>query len=337
MYGENKMPNELKIIESLELVPFFTESDGVDEVLAKIAEEARAHVPDASTKKGRDAIKANVTLVTKSKTYLENKGKELAAEYKEIPKRIDATRRKTKDFLTDLQAEVRLKLTEYEDEEKRIKAAADAKIAAEKLAAEIVSDHEIAILLNEKIDRDNAEAARILADRAKAERIEYEAKIKADAERKAREDAQNIQREADERRANEERARVAEQARKDAEAQAAIDAANKAAEDARNAKIEADRKAAQDKIDAENKAIQDKIDADNRVKAAAENERIRIQRENEQLEREAKARAADTENRRTKNNEILGAMVSAGISASAAKSIIFAIAKNQIPHIQINY
>ena len=320
------MSNELKIIEKIELVPFFTESEGVDDVLAKIAKEARAHVPDTSTAKGRAAIKANVTLVTKSKTYLEGKGKELAAEYKSIPQRIDATRRKTKEFLNDLQIEVRQKLTEYEAEEKRIEAEEAARVAAEELARQVDTDHEIGLLLNDKIDRDKAEAAKAEADRIEAERVAYEARIKAEAEQSAREDEQRKQKEAEDKRAAEERARIAEQARKDSEAEAEIERAKKAEADAKQAII-----------DAENAAIQAKIDADLREKQAAENERIRIKQEQDQIQREDEARAADVDHKRTINNEILGAMVSAGISATAANQVISAIAQNKIPHVKINY
>jgi len=73
-----EMSNELAVVENLDLVPFFTKGDKVDDVLAAIAEKARQHVPDVSTDKGRKAIKANVTFVTKSKTFLEKQRKTLA-------------------------------------------------------------------------------------------------------------------------------------------------------------------------------------------------------------------------------------------------------------------
>lgn len=116
------MSKELIVLEKLELIPFFTKGDNVDALLEQIKLEAEAHVPDASTKKGREEIKANVTKITKSKTYLEKHGKELAAEYKAIPKQIDANRKKVKDFLNEVQDNARLALTEYEDRKKEFEA-----------------------------------------------------------------------------------------------------------------------------------------------------------------------------------------------------------------------
>lgn len=132
------MSTQLQVLAKLELVPFFTKGDSVDETLAAIEKEALAFVPgDLSVKKNRDAIKAMVTKVTKSKTYLESNGKELASEYKAIPKAIDATRKKTKDFLTDLQTKVRLPLTEWEQEQERLEIEALAKAAADEILEQI--------------------------------------------------------------------------------------------------------------------------------------------------------------------------------------------------------
>ena len=147
------MSNELVVIENLDLVPFFTKGDSLDSTLERIEKEMLSFVPgDLSVKKNRDAVKAMVTKVTSSKTYLEKEGKALAAEYKEIPKRIDANRKKTKDFLTELGAKVRQPLTEWEVEDKRIKAEEAARIDDEKK----VEDDRKA-----KLAADKAHAARI--------------------------------------------------------------------------------------------------------------------------------------------------------------------------------
>lgn len=309
------MSNELKVIEKIELVPFFTESDGVDEVLAKIAEEARAHVPDVTTAKGRAAIKANVTLVTKSKTYLESRGKELAAEYKEIPKRIDATRRKTKTFLEGLQAEVRQKLTEWEAEEQRKKDDEEARIAAEKLAAQIESDHEIAILLNEKYDRELAEAE---AEKER-QRIAHEAEIAQKAKERALEEfrqrqiaEENARIAAEQEKARQaaeaERLRIEDQARKDAEHKAAI-------ERAEAEKAEAERKAAQ--------AIEDER---RRVALEAEQKRLEDEKRERNKKHIGEVRKAAKE-----------ALIAEGLSEDQAKKIVLAINAGKIPHIKINY
>jgi colicin import membrane protein len=176
---------ELLVIEKLELVPFFTKGDGIDNVLEQIAKEARSIVHDVSTAKGRDAVKAHVTKVTKSKTYLEAQGKALAAEYKEIPKKIDVNRKSVWDFLDNLQKEVRQPLTDWEDEQAKIKAEEEARLAAEENQRVIDSDYEIAFLLMERDFNLRQEAA----EEADRQRIAYEENLRLEGARKAQEAA----------------------------------------------------------------------------------------------------------------------------------------------------
>ena len=61
----------------------FSAAAGLDPYLAKIKEELDAFVPDVTTKKGRDAIASIAHKVARSKTALDNIGKELVAELKE--------------------------------------------------------------------------------------------------------------------------------------------------------------------------------------------------------------------------------------------------------------
>lgn len=171
------MSTELLVIEKLELVPFFTKGDLLDDTLEKIKAEAMAHVPDVSTLKGRNAIKANVTKVTKSKTFLEGHGKDLAAEYKLIPKAIDANRKKSRDFLTALVDEIREPLTAWEVIDKAEKAQV---IDTKAFLIEYELQHEDGLRDNELAD---LKAAQAEADRkAEIERAE----IKAAAEAKAK-------------------------------------------------------------------------------------------------------------------------------------------------------
>ena len=130
------MENKLVVLEELKPVSFFTKGDDVDDILDKIKADALLHVPDLSTGKGRAAIKANITRVIESKTYLEAKGKELAVEYKAIPAKIDQNRKKVKDFLAELQVELRKPLTDWEADQAEIKAKKIADDLAEKEAEE---------------------------------------------------------------------------------------------------------------------------------------------------------------------------------------------------------
>ena len=61
--------------------------NGLDPWIAKIRKEVESFVPDVTTKKGRDAIASIAYKVAKSKTALDNLGKELVSELKELPKK----------------------------------------------------------------------------------------------------------------------------------------------------------------------------------------------------------------------------------------------------------
>lgn len=78
---------------------------GLDPFLAKIREEIDGFIPDVTTRKGREAIASIAHKVARSKTALDNVGKELVAELKDIPKKIDAERRELELKLQAEQAE----------------------------------------------------------------------------------------------------------------------------------------------------------------------------------------------------------------------------------------
>lgn len=302
------MKNELIVLEKMELVPFFTKGEQVDDLLSQIEKEALAFVPDVTTAKGRDAIKAMVTKVTKSKTYLESKGKDLAAEYKAIPKVIDENRRIVKEKLTALAAQVREPLTAYEAESLRI---ATEKMNAEKaakLAAEVEEAHEFGLLMNEKFDAERleilkaereAEAAR--EAQAKADQEAREKQIAADAAAKAEADKLAAEQRAIE---AEQRAKIqaeqAELARIAAEEKAKEDA-EKAAEQARVAEI-----ARQASEKAEATAAQAKLEADKKHVGA--------------IRKAAKE-----------------SIMALGFDEETAKKVVLAIAKGEIANVTISY
>src|SRR5690606_31216135 len=95
----------------------FQAPNGLDPYLQQIRAEIDSFVPDVSTKKGRDAIASIAHKVARSKTALDNVGKELVAELKEIPKKIDAERKRMRDTLDAWRDEVRAPLNEWEQAE----------------------------------------------------------------------------------------------------------------------------------------------------------------------------------------------------------------------------
>ena len=68
---------ELEIADQNVVVAAFRKPGGTTELFERIAQEARSHVPDVTTKKGRDQIGSLAMKVSKSKTFIEKCGKEL--------------------------------------------------------------------------------------------------------------------------------------------------------------------------------------------------------------------------------------------------------------------
>ena len=114
--------NELAILENVNAVEVFS-GEGLDDLLNKIADEAKSIIPDLTTKKGRDEIASMAHKVAKSKTYLDGLRKDLVSEWKTKAKAVDVEGKKMRDTLDALKAEVRQPLTEWEtEEENRVKA-----------------------------------------------------------------------------------------------------------------------------------------------------------------------------------------------------------------------
>ena len=156
---------DLVFIDKQNAMAVFTTKEQLDPIIEAIEKEARSLVPDVSTRKGRDAIASMAHKVARSKTYIDNAGKDLVAELKALPKQIDESRRIVRERLDALKDEVRKPLTEWEAEQERIKAeeamnalhaeALEMNIKFDKeLAAKIEADHEMALLMNKDIDRD---------------------------------------------------------------------------------------------------------------------------------------------------------------------------------------
>lgn len=284
-------------------------------------------VPDVTSAKGRKEIASLAYRVSQTKSYLDGLGKDLVAELKEVPKLIDANRKTVRDRLDALRDKARQPYTDWEAEQERIKAEEEARIAAEKLAAQIESDHEIALLLNEKFDRDAAEAKA----EAERQRIAHEEEIKRRAVEQARIEAE-------------------QKAQQEREAAARREADLKAAKE----KAEADAKAAQERAEREAKEAQERtarlaqeareqaerekraaIAEEQRKAKAAEDARLA---EEKRIADEAAARATDVKHRKAINNQAKANLIAnAGLTEEQAIAVITAIAKGTISAITINY
>jgi hypothetical protein len=162
---------ELVIIQKAQAMELFTKRELITPILEKIEHFAFNETYDATTDKGRKAIASIAYRVAQSKTYIESHGKELAAELKELPKLVDSNRKYAKDFLDALRDRVRKPLDDWEAEQELIK-----------LKAKILEDHAEALLIN--IEWELARKAE--QERLDRERADYEAKVLADAQVKAK-------------------------------------------------------------------------------------------------------------------------------------------------------
>ncbi|HCL3896645.1 hypothetical protein ABZQ90_32405 [Pseudomonas aeruginosa] len=335
----------------------YSAANGLDPFLAKIREEIDGFVPDVTTRKGREAIASIAYKVARSKTALDNVGKELVAELKEVPKKVDAERKRMRDLLDSWQAEVRQPLTEWEQREEMRKAKHQVGIDQINLRLECrdLDSTELkaniewleGLLIGEDWEEFETEAART-KDKALAAlrealvaREKYEAE-QAELERLRAEAAAREQKEREERIAREaaeaERLAAERRAQEEREAAARRETEAKAAAERRELELRlAAEKAEREKLEAQQRAEQAERDAQRRAEEAAAAERQRQADEQARIEREAAAREADKAHKKAINNEALAALIAGGMPEECAKQAITLIAQRKVPHISINY
>ena len=318
---------DLVVIEKKNAMAVFTNNDQLDPLIEAIEKEARSLVPDVTTKKGRDAIASMAHKVARSKTYIDNAGKDLVAELKALPKQIDESRRVVRERLDALKDEVRRPLTEWESEQERIKAeeAMNALHAEalemnikfdQELAAKFEADHEMALLMNDAFDREQAEKKA----EAERQRIAREEEIKRQAESKA-------MREAEERH----RAELEAAARREAEERAAKERAERE-------RIEAQQRAEREKqaaVEAERRKAQEEAD---RIRREAEQrEQARLAEEKRKADEQAR-READVKHRKAVGTEIVKALLAnTSLTRDQAIEVLTAVKDGRIPHTGISY
>ncbi len=320
---------ELVVIPAKDALAVFTDKAKIEPYITKVRTAVAEFSGSVATPKGRKEIASMAHKVVKIKTYIEGVGKDLADAQKEIPKKIDATRKYARDTLDQIAGEVRKPLDEWEkNEEARVKRHTDTLTlldaftrgeypqTIEAIKANIATA--AAVIIGPACEefepeyakaKEAAEAALTAAlakaEKAEADRAELEQLRKEAAERAERDRIEALKREA---------------------AEAAIRDAEKAAQaerDAAQAREDELRKAAE-------KAEQDARDTEARLKREADAKAA-------QDERDRLAREANTKHRATVNRAALSAFVEGGIDEDIAKKVIALIAKKMIPAISIAY
>lgn len=338
----------------------FTAEAGLDPYLAKIKAELDAFTPDVATKKGRDAIASIAHKVARSKTALDNVGKELVAELKDVPKKIDAERKRMRDLMDQWKDDVRKPLTDWEEAQEARKrerevfietmgpnaslvASASSEelqkfigfVEARVLDPEWLGEYEheamrakantlnalrAALEKRQAYEAEQAELARLRAEAAVREQQDREAKIAREAEEKARRDAES-----------------AAQAERDAVAKREAEA--KASAERRELELKlAAEKAEREKLEAQQAADRAQQESEARAQAAAAAERQRIADEQAAEAAETKRREANRAHKASVNGAAKEALMQhASLTEAQAKAVIAAIYTGAIPAITISY
>lgn len=239
----------LIVADKLDVAVLFT-SSGMEETLNKIKEKAMAHVPDISTDQGRKDIASLAHKVARTKTLIDDFGKDRIAEAKKIIDAINPLRKQARDFLDALKSDVRKPLDDYEAEQARIKEEEDRKEKA-KIEARIVALQKVSCVLpffdvagmTDDEFEDRLRKATEAHEAEKKRLADEEAARKAEAERLEK---QRQEQAAEAARLAEVQRKIDEQGRK---ARAEMEEANRKEREA----IEAERR----KIEAEKKALDD--------------------------------------------------------------------------------
>lgn len=348
---------------------------GLNDLLARIEQEARAIVPEPTTSKGRKAIASAAANVARSKTYLDGIGKEFVATIKTQSATVDAERRAMRERLDALKDEIRQPLTTWERTEAERQTRLAARLAdlnrplegsadqSAALAARIAELRAVAIdetwgeciadaaqakdaalfRLTEQLAL--AEAREAAQAKDEAERQERDAQERrAHEERIAREAAEHATRAADARAAAERE--TAERAAKDAEIKAEAERqanerarleAIKAQQDAERRALDAEQRRQREASDAQAAAIRAAAEADARAAAAVQAERARLEAEQQRAQADADARAADKQHKARIHRDILAALVALELTEEQGKAVITAISRDRIPYLVITY
>nr|ELR5167115.1 cell envelope biogenesis protein TolA [Providencia rettgeri] len=303
------MANELVVIEQATALDLFKAPAKAQELVNYVAGEVAKELVeleglDLNVGVNRNKYISLAAKVTKTKTYVEGIGKEIAADLKKLPKLVDESRKLIKDQLDRLSEEVRKPATDWEiaDEERK---------AAEELARIMPYLHAEALEMN-------AEHDKLIAEK-EAQRIAHEEGLKKQAAEQARLAA--------EQKAQQEIEAAAQRERE----------AKEAAERAEREKQEAIQRAEQEAKEAQERAEREKQSAiEAERKKAREAEQARLAEEERKRQENAK-RQADKEHQKAINNKAMQDLIDAGIPEECAKNCIIAIAKSLVSNVKIHY
>ena len=331
------------------------EQEEIAKIVETVKTELSKEVFDVSEETGRKELQKRYKQIRKWSKLLDDVGKEHVAVLKNRPKIVDGNRKYMRDELEGFADVVRKPLTEWEQAEEKRKQDILARIndfdpflggivtiqPGERSTESLKSLAEKAALteIDESFAEFQGQAQKTKDDvilklsgliaiqmRQEAEAAALEQQRK---EQEAKEQAEREARIAQE---------AADKARKEAEEKAAAErqALELKAEKERQEAKEAQERAERGKIAAEERA---KLEQEQAVKAEQERHRkeLEAQKAKEEAERKVAEKKAENKRHRAKiNNAILDEFLDF-MSEPKAKELIAKIAKNEIPHVTINY
>lgn len=355
----------LAIPAGTDLVTILRNEDALEAMISRIEDEVMSHAPDLTTAKGRKEIASLAYKVARSKTAIDNAGKEANAGLREQINAVDAARRVVRERMDALQVKARAPLDKWEADEEARKAALtarlaeistadlDASSAPDDIAKHIAKIEAVEIGEDWREFREQADHARnaTLASLRQSHAIAVQraeeqaelARLRAEAEERARRDeAERLERERveQERREAEEAARRAaeakerEQAEREAQARREAEAADRARQEAEmQAKREAEERErqAQEALAAERRRTEE---AEKRAAEAAEAERRRIAEEQRRADEARAKREADAAHRAKIAGEIADALRTMAGRATP-EAIAEALISGKIPHTKV--
>lgn len=348
--GRIMTTTDIATLAPTDLVAILTTPEKFDDLIGRIKKEVEEFVPDLTTATGRKAVASLAYKVARTKTALDDAGKELNAEKRKEIDAVDSVRRDVRAKLDELSALARKPLDEWEEREAdRERAVAlamhfidlqrtfDIGTTAEDLQARIDR------LTEYEFDADVFQEALEVAVNAKASALEFlgvalTRAIQAEAD--AAELAALRQREAEREEADRQAAAQAAQIEADRVAEENRKAEAKRIEDQRLADIAAAEQRAADAARAE----ADRVAAEAIRKANAEAKALRDadiarQAEADRIASETAAREADKAHRgavmKAAKEAIMKLGTGDGINEASARMVVLAIVAGEIPNVRI--
>lgn len=341
--------NELITFAPDNPVAVLTNAEQFDALLGRIQAEVDAHIPDLETAKGRAAIKSLAYKVTRTKTALDDAGKELNAAKRAEIDAVDAVRRDVRAKLDALAEKARKPLDEWETAEDARKLQISETMEQIRLAANLGDDrssgniqtriHWIDNLefdadifreeLGAALDAKSTATDRLRAMHADAIKAEADAAELAALRQREFERLERERIEAEEKAAAERAKAEAEQRVKDAEA-----AEQKRLADIKAAEYRAAKEAA-DKAEREAQAKIDKANAEAAALKKAEDGRIAA-------EKKAAAEQAARDKDKSHRSAVMKAakeaiMAHGGVKEDDARKIVLAIVAGEVPAVTLRF